>query len=423
MAKIPVINNVLHDYKKKKFWDENDSLIDTLLDELASSRSWRTDVELYEYMSYVLDNTALELRDFDEAVNPVIWSSLLSVNFGKMSHILDDDNSPEYLILTNYYPYTDPLKDCKNTLNKLNTLVIINKETNGYNHDAISAEGRKLYEELYSNFDRMNETNDYMKYVDNIEIFKNFISHGLNNIISMENVSSSQVSLSDSDGANQIIAQVKEAQANVPYVASENTSSEETITNEVEDTLATEVTDTIEDDSQITDPNFIAQVAQDTPVEINNSSINLSTRDDGESSIVKDVIQVPTSGTNEEAIQEISAPAVDDRPPMDKIDGNRIDTLLYKDFDLNVFIDAFNELESRCHIAERQKNMDDIKYFLSVAKDLFSEFDVNHTKIEKNKPKHGQPDFRDLEGWQRTGEHVKRFKDKWFVTYKEFVNN
>jgi hypothetical protein len=220
---------------------------------------------------------------------------------------------------------------------------MINQETAGYNHDIISQEGRKLYEELYSNFKRMKEENFYMTMVDNIDFFQNFISRGLHSILAMENVSSTQVSLTESNNANQLINQIRESHTE----SVTEVESNDTPVDNIEPTTESvgEKVD-VEDDSDITDPNFIAQVAQDTPVEINNASIDLSTRDDGTSSIVKDVIQVPTSGSTDENIQEISS-SVDNRAPMDKIDGNRIDNLLYKDFDLTVFIDAFNELNDK----------------------------------------------------------------------------
>ena len=188
-----IINDILAANEKKPFWNK-DKDIKAVLNELICSRTWRNKIEAYEYTSYILEISSIALRRF-EGMERWFWEPELRVDFKNCESYLEDEDSDKYKMLSNYFPLTGTLKECQDTLSRINDLVLINRHTDGVNGEKIANMGKELYEHLANAFTELGTGSEYMTYKDMMVIFRTLVLNGLNNVITLENM----VSLSETN--------------------------------------------------------------------------------------------------------------------------------------------------------------------------------------------------------------------------------
>lgn len=184
-----IVNDILANFEKKPFWNNTDDVKSVIAD-LLCSRRWRNKIEAFEYVSYILDVTALTLRRFGE-MDKWFWETELRKDFKESENCLDNETSDKYKMLNSYFPFDEKIKECQTLLSKLNDLVILNKHTDCDHSIEIITMGRELYTTLSLAFKSFNkEGTYYMSYKDMLVVYRTLTMNALNSIISLENMGS-----------------------------------------------------------------------------------------------------------------------------------------------------------------------------------------------------------------------------------------
>ena len=434
---LKVIRDVLEDIKKenvdKAFWLWDNSDIqkgENVFLSLICGIKWRNSVEAYEYLTYIINNTYLAIRKFkDENVDIVFWEPVVRYYFNKSLNILDDSNSMDYKVLSNYFPLTDALKTCSDALSKLNVLLSISRQTEG----AVSQEVKDLYKTLYDrmtgSFNEVVKGNDYISDKDAMTVYKTLVLNGLSAVITFENMNSLQ-SLTDPNGKINhpgIKTEKKNKKKEVNDNLIEITSADEPkndISNpvsKVSETLVQHI------EKSVSEPTIVEQPKVEEPTVVEEIKEEIKV----EEPVVEPTVEETQPKVEEKPIEEtkpVEEP-VKAEPPKPLIDYKKnvniepINKLLEldnkgnaKNFEINEFIEQFQILQSYNTMAKRNGNEENVTYFCGILGNLFALFDKEYKKIldlkqeKQNNPKKFKHFNVDFDKWDEARKHIDNFK-------------
>lgn len=390
-----VVNDIIKGYTdRQRFWKEGE--MEQALKELICSMAWHDEIEAYEYLSYTLDMTYLAVRKFEKAEKD-FWLPILHSYFNGQKHILEDNNAEGRKTLTNYFPLTSSLSDCKDTLSKLKTLVVINKQTNGTNSAVVNKMAKEYYDSLVDAFDELGEPNRYMSEKDLTKTYKTLILTGLSAMTTLENVSSSQSDIRNIQKADNVIT--TQLSSSVP---------------------------TAEVSAEQTKPlNIKAGQTSVTVTEV----VSLTTeKKDSEKDKSDKALKVIENGVNEDMgelnkVEENPIESVEFANPEDNINIYRINALIEanakddKGYTLEDYVrdfgNEYRDLVSRYYYSLRQKSPKgdyEAEFYHKKLKDMFKNFNNWYDKAKSTKPHRGiKPD---MQKWDELRKDIADFVKK-----------
>lgn len=326
-----------------------------VLNDLVCRYSWRDETEAYKYTMFILNNTFLAVRKFIDKGRD-FWEPVFRYNFDKNIIVLENTESEKYQLLANFYPLSDTLVECKELLSKLNTLVAINRQTEGVNSIMLSEIGRDIQEEMAMKFGSISETR-YMSYSDSMTGYKTLILNALNDLVALENVASA------SPAKKNMIQR-----------------------------LATKTVEKKEYSTPV-----VTEIPKAEAEELTKATVT-------ETTVAETVPEVKEEEPKPKKI-----------PPEERINKAKIDRLLndknYQLADyLGDFIEQFQILESFYYCARRANDEEDMNFYIGKLGDIFASFDMWYEKAKNTKPHRG---FKpDMQKWDETKHHIQNFKNK-----------
>lgn len=398
-----VLNDISINTPSKEFYDKAEMRI--VLNPLVCGMQWRSEIEAFEYLSHVIDLTYLAVLKFldGEKLELSFWKPILEYYYDERKAILKNTESSDYRVLANFYPMTRELKDCQKIVSQLHSLVVINKQTKGVNNLNIRQKGKQLYETLSDTFDKIGEAK-YMSYKNSMIAYKTLVLNGLSDMIRLENMEAvgglvnkepvkvdPAVELLNKDGDNKVKSKTEEIAVPVSNTDKEpikaDTVHEHTETSEVQSEGSTTVVERATDkpvNAPVDNPVIEVKMAGEEPIETEHP-----------------VRKIPLEQTvNMSNIEKL-------------IDGKGFDNpkaLLPREEWLKVFITEFQDVNTRCCMANRQNDTEAVDFYKDLLKSLFISYFNQRYLTDKSKHTKGfKPDF---EKWDEAKDNILKTLSK-----------
>ena len=377
-----VVDDVVKDYEHKVFW-EGTSLNEKLA-QLAQGREWRGNVELYEYLSYVLDMTQLAIRKFD-GVSQNLWGAVVDYYFEKLLPTLNDENTDSYEHLCNYFPLTVPLQECTDILSKLNTLATVNKQTSGVVGDEVATMAKCLYRKLSEDFGNLGEPTIYMSERNIVETYKKIVNASLGTYLAIMNVNSMTET-------NRVVENKK-----AEKVESVQTGESKTV-----DSKWNKVEEHAEHFSK---EEVVEEKAMMGTVE-NNGAVNVESNQQVVESQGTESNSENGNSNNDTLSPEEKIEIYKSRLNMNAING----LITGSQFTLERYIEQFQEVESRHTCATKAGREDEADFYVRLIADMKAMFDQKYQIALNEKPRRGlKPD---MQKWNLAKGNNERFAAK-----------
>lgn len=349
----------------------NDKEMTEVLEDLICEHSWKSEIEAYEYISYMLRLTQIATDMFPEAGRD-LWEPVIRYYFGYYSYILDNTEDAEYSMLANYYPLSPALSECKGLLAKLSALTTLNKETRGVASEVSKDMGRLLCESLMTKFTEATKSSRYMSEDETITVYKTMVLNSLNYVAALEKTDPAE-GISPIHPKQVQVAEEKPSEVPVALVQAKITPVKKSAEKKITE-LRPEKTDKIQEISHPVEPAV------------------------REATIIAECDEKPSSGTCHCKI---------DQKSVDKLLDGKVKSL---DEYIDLFVAQFQSIESLFYVYKRTKQADDMAFCQKTLELLFESFDTWYEKASNSHPVRGlQPD---MEKWNRTANNIKTFKKK-----------